>query len=142
MKLSNANKKLALQACNKFSGLSSDAIGLLAATTETEIFQEGEKIFSYGETSDRAYVIVSGEVDIYLPSLPQPVRTLANGELFGEYGLFANERSASVKAKTEAVLLSIEYSRFRACLFEAPQVMYRLFELAVNRLIELEKSKS
>ena len=142
MKLNNANKKIALQACSKFAGLSADAISLLAATAETELYQADEDIFSYGETSDRAYVIVSGEVDIYIPHKAEPVRTLPTGELFGEYGLFASQRSAGARAKTETVLLSIEYSRFRACLFEAPQVMYRLFDVTVKRLIDLEGRQS
>ena len=142
MNLDIANKKLALQACSKFTGLSSDAISLLAASTETETYTAEEDIFLHGENSDRAYVIVSGEVDIYLADQSQPVRTLSAGELFGEYGLFMDERTASAKSKTDSVLLSIEYGRFRACLFEAPQVMYRLFDLTVNRLVELEQKRS
>ena len=64
---------------------------------EREAFQPGETIFNVGDTSDRAFLIIIGEVCAQLPN--GRMRSLGPGEMFGEMGLIdALPRSATVVA--------------------------------------------
>lgn len=71
-------------------------------------FQAGEVIFRQGYPSDNAYIIITGEVEIYRELLEggtEHVATLTQGQMFGELGVLEDApRSASARAITRVVL--------------------------------------
>lgn len=125
--------------CPVFARIPRDVLAVLAEMMQTEAFAAGEKLFDASEASDRVFVVAAGELGVYPPGRPQPVRTLTAGDLLGEYGMFdALARTAAVKAETPAVLLSLDYGRFEAFLFHYPQAALVLLRTAVRRLVAAE----
>jgi len=122
-----------------FSRIPSSDLSILAEMMKTERFGAGDVLFEYGDPSDTIYVIAEGSLSVFAPGGSEPVRTMGPGELLGEYGMFsALVRSATVKADTDAALLSLEYQRFRAFLLQFPESTLTLFKTTVERLVALE----
>ena len=84
-----------------FSRLESSKLKLLAFTSESLTFEDGEVLFHRGDPADCAYVIMEGAVDILSDSdegVTVAAKLRAN-ELFGELGVITNEtRSATLRA--------------------------------------------
>ena len=71
----------------------------------------GASIFEQGEPGDRYYAIADGTIDVSVDG--RLVATLGRGEGFGEIALLhETPRTASVAAKTDALLLAIEREPF------------------------------
>lgn len=122
-----------------FSDLPASELGVLAEMLETEYLRAGELLCEYGEPSDRVYLVVAGTLSVFVPGQAQPVRTLHRGALLGEYGMFGSlVRTATVKADTDATLLSLDYQRFRAFLLQFPAATLVLLRTAVERLVAAE----
>ncbi|MGH1537444.1 MAG: serine/threonine-protein kinase [Gammaproteobacteria bacterium] len=65
-----------------------------------------ETILSAGEIDQTFYVIVGGKAIVYKSN--EPVKTLAEGDCFGELGLLRNENSStSVMANTDMLLMKL-----------------------------------
>ena len=87
-----------------FSKLDPSKLKLLAFTSQSLSFDDGEEIFHVGEPADSAYVIMHGEVDIIAETDAGEVvaGTLQRNELFGELAVERGEgrvidaRAASV----------------------------------------------
>ncbi len=81
---------------------------LLAKYGET--FRPGEAIIREGDTSQTAYYLYAGRVDLtkQVHGEERPLGQLAEGELFGEMAYLLGEpRTATVKAHTEVVVLAL-----------------------------------
>lgn len=74
----------------------------------TLTYRAGEIIFSEGDVSDMAYVILHGKVEIFHADKGEGekiVTHLKEGQFFGEYGVMDSvPRSASARAKTDVLL--------------------------------------
>ena len=71
----------------------------------------GTRLVAEGEYSDGYFAIADGVVEVTCDG--RRLRTLGRGEGFGEIGLLRNiQRTASVTAMTDAVLLSVERGPF------------------------------
>ena len=138
--LTATQRMQALRVCPVFSGVPADDLGVLAEMMQTECLDAGELLFKYGDPSDRAYVVVSGQLAILIPGRAEAARFLGPGELLGEYGMFSGlVRTAAAKAQTQTVLLSLDYRRFRAFLIHFPESMFVVLKTVVHRLIALER---
>ncbi len=66
----------------------------------------GETILSAGEIDQTFYVIVGGKAIVYKSN--EPVKTLSEGDCFGEIGLLRNENSnTSIMASTDMLLMKL-----------------------------------
>ena len=83
----------------------------LFSDAETREFKAGQTVFSAGETGDTMFVVVEGEVEIWVgPVLAEVVR---RGGIFGEMALIDHEpRSADAIAESECKLISVNRERF------------------------------
>lgn len=74
----------------------------------TLTYKAGQVIFRQGYPADNAYLIEQGEVEIYNESAAGEetrVALLAQGQMFGEYGVLDDApRSASARALTDVML--------------------------------------
>lgn len=137
--LTVAARMRTLSTCPLFASMPATDRALLAEMMETEQLRAGEVLFQSGDPSDQIYVVDEGRLVVFLHDQQQPVRALAPGDIIGEYGMFLNRgRSATIKAETDAVLVSLDYTRFRSFLLRFPDAALVLLRAAVERLIAAE----
>ncbi len=72
--------------------------------SEEIVHMPGEVIFEQGDTGDYAYVVQSGEVEIYQVNpdgVEEVIAIVAQGQMFGELAILDDApRSASARART------------------------------------------
>jgi CRP-like cAMP-binding protein len=133
-----ADRRASLKSCTLFADLAPDTLGLLAEAVRVEAFAAGEDVCLKGEAADCVYVVHRGSLGVYLPALADPVTVLQRHDLFGEYGLFTGVRTSRIRALEPALLLSVDYPRFKALMHQFPSVMYGVLETTVARLARAE----
>lgn len=97
----------------------------------------GEVLFEEGSSGDMAYIIRSGEVDIFKVSQNREIFLAKRGpgEVFGEIALlFDTERTATVRARTDTELVSIGREDLRKLLKISPSAAASLFDIMLSRL--------
>lgn len=131
-----------------FAKLDPSKLKLLAFTSQSLHFDDGEVLFREGDRADSAYVIMSGEVEILADTggTQFVAGTLGTNELFGELGVLTEEpRSATLRAKGELVALRISDDIFLKLLAEnsefALDVMRQLSEKLVRSHHQFEELK-
>jgi CRP-like cAMP-binding protein len=114
----------------------------LAESMDVEVFHAGDTVFEINEIADTVFVVTSGELDVYVDAdaTAAPIRSMAAGDVIGEYALFTGEyRTATVKARTDCFLLSLENSRFLEFLELFPNITVALLNQTVHRLLTCEQ---
>lgn len=98
-----------------FSKLDASTLKLLAFTSDSFTYSDGELLFNVGEPADSAYVILEGEVEILVSDRNGPKAAFVRGknEIIGEMGIL-NEmpRNAAVRAKGTVNALRITSEAF------------------------------
>ena len=108
-----------------FAKLEPAKLKLLAFTSESTTFEDGEVLFHAGDPADCAYLIMEGEVDILAETDAGEyvVATLGKNRLFGELGIFNNApRNATLRAKGHLEALRIADDMFLRLVTENPEV--------------------
>lgn len=122
-----------------FSGLTTDAIGLLGNISLEERHPEGSVIFRQGTLGDRLYLILAGKVRISreVPGMgEEALAVLQAGEVFGEMALLDEApRSADAHAHEPCVLLSIPKGGFEDLLFMNKALAYEVLWNVIRTLI-------
>ena len=94
----------------------------------------GYVIVAEGGLSDRFYLIESGEVEVTKDG--RTLRTEDTGDVFGEIGLLRDvPRTATVRASSDAVLLTLERDDFLDLVSSDAGVLGNVQELATRRLV-------
>lgn len=112
----------------------SDGTGLvadiaIAPNCNIRLFTAGETIFTEGSTADKAYIIESGYVEIFVGAGDDSLQlnVLGSGDIFGEMGIIdASPRSASAKALSPCRCLVVSVAQV-AERIESSSPMVRLF---------------
>jgi CRP/FNR family transcriptional regulator, cyclic AMP receptor protein len=134
--LDSAARRQILAATEAFAGVGPEQQRLIAEMMRVEAFAKGEVVFERGEPADCVLVVAEGQLAVYVPDSEGPVEILGPSSLLGEYGLFAGfARTATVRAVSDTRVLTLDYERFRAFLLHFPEAMFRLFTVAVERLM-------
>jgi len=106
-----------------------DLIPLFENTAGQQQHPSGDIIFETGDAGDTMYVVLEGEVDLYIDDTT--VHTVGPGEIFGEMALIATQpRSATAVARSNCRLAPVSERRF---LFMVEQTSY--FSLHVMRVL-------
>jgi MFS family permease len=96
-----------------FAPLPGSTLEQLAAALEEVRTPAGEEIIRQGEPGDRFYLIKDGTLDVYVDG--KLVQSLEPGDSFGEIALLRDvPRTATVKARTEAVVYALDRRHFLA----------------------------
>ena len=106
-------------------------------------YQNGEIIVRQGEVGNCMYVIQEGQVEILLKKGDADVCVAVLGEtdFFGEMALFDQEvRSATVRARGEVRVLTLEKKSFLRRIHEDPSLAFRMLEKMSHRVRELNAS--
>jgi MFS family permease len=122
-----------LRAVAVLADLPAPALERLAHAAEHVEVPAGETVVAEGASSDRFYVIISGEVEV--TQRGRVLRTEGPGEFFGEIGLLRDVvRTATVTAKTACQLLVVEQSDFLAAVSDMGDGISALDDVIARRL--------
>lgn len=121
-----------------FQALSESDLQELATQVVERSFRAGESIFDQGTQGSEMYIIIAGQVNIFLPgdqSRRVSLKDLGPGEYFGELGLFDDKpRSASALATTNVSLLSLTRDMLTDYLQRRPQAILPILQTMADRL--------
>jgi len=96
-------------------------------------FLAGSVIIAEGLEGNHMYVVMNGEVNISLKD--RVIATAFPGEIVGEMALINSDiRSATVTAKTDCLLASIDQSSFESLLRHVPEFTVHVMKVLADRL--------
>ncbi|MCD8485819.1 MAG: mechanosensitive ion channel [Desertifilum sp.] len=100
-------------------------------------------LFREGDPGDAFYIILSGEVEVYVEKIGKHLTTLGPGKFFGELSLMLGiPRTATIRATEETLLFAINNLAFEKLLREHPELTEAIIqELARHREELAERQK-
>ena len=106
---------------------------LFRQETNTLQLSPGDFLFREGEKGDKMYVLLEGEVDVFLGEFV--FETAGPGSLLGEMALIDDSpRTANAVAKTSARLAQIDRRRFHFLVQQAPHFATHVMKTLADRL--------
>ena len=108
-----------------------------------KLYQNGDIIIRQGDAGNCMYVVQQGQVEVLLRKgdVDVCVAVLGEGDFFGEMALFDQEvRSATVRARGEVWVLTLEKKSFLRRIHEDPSLAFRMLEKMSHRVRELNAS--
>jgi signal transduction histidine kinase/predicted CoA-binding protein len=119
-----------------FANLPEDDLARLCEMVEEVQIKAGEELFSEGARGDRAYVIQDGQLEILKNSGGRQVliSVRGSGDVIGEMALLEDSpRSASVRARTDAILLAIHQEQLDQLLDSSGSAAKAMLHTVLNR---------
>ena len=112
-----------------FSGLSEEQVQRLAAACGHASFAVGERIFAEDDDCDETFVVLDGEVEIWVQGAADSLGTVGPGECLGEVALLTGSaHSASALARTEVQAAVLQHIDLTELVRQRPDigvVLYR-----------------
>jgi len=105
-------------------------------------YAPGERILKKGDKADKAYMIRSGKVRVYLRNNDKvlDLAQLGADEIFGETSMFTDgEYGANVDALEETELLEITDESLKSMMDSADPVLCAIVKMLIKRLNETNK---
>ena len=122
-----------------FTGLTPDALELLARVSTEEVHASGDVVFRQGEPGDKLYLILEGRVRISrtVPGMGEEALAILNaGDVFGEMALLDEApRSADAWVHERCKLLAIPRPGFEDLLFMHKDLAYEVLWNVIRTLI-------
>ena len=103
-------------------------------------YADGEVVARQGDVGDCMFMIQDGEVEIVLEEHGTEVvlRTAGRNELLGEMAIFDRApRSATIRARGRARILTLDKRNFLRRINEDPSLAFRMIETMSRRVREL-----
>ncbi len=127
------SKVKALSRAPLFEGLSRSELEELAKVTEDLDDEAGKVLCREGETAREFFVIIEGEVGV--AKAGEEIRTLGNGDFFGEIGLLEDvPRTATVTAKTPVRYFVLTRQSFRSLLDHQSEIERKVMRAFADRV--------
>jgi CRP/FNR family transcriptional regulator, cyclic AMP receptor protein len=122
-----------------FEGLGDGELRKIARLFHQKLFRPGERIFNKGDAGNEAYVVMRGQIEIYLEEKSLPIATVGGGQIFGELAfLDGAPRIAFAIANQASILLMIHRAAFNELVQREPHlgmmVMRNIALEVTNRL--------
>jgi CRP-like cAMP-binding protein len=98
---------------------------LLAFTSDRVCYDEGQELFSQGDSSDAAFVILRGTVDLLTQSAGEEIKIgeAGSNSIIGEMCLLSDSLQAvTARAKTEVEVLRIAKDTFFKVIADNPRI--------------------
>jgi CRP/FNR family cyclic AMP-dependent transcriptional regulator len=100
---------------------------------EARTYSAGDTIFDEGQAGDFMYVVLEGEVDLYIHG--QLVETLREGGVLGEMALLdSSPRTARAVARTGCKLVPVNQKRFNLLVQHTPDFAIQIMRVMAGRL--------
>lgn len=128
-----------------FSNLSPDQVQSIGAHAALRVYEKGEVIIRQGDPADSFFIIVAGQVRVYVTDTNDSdkeviLTTLSAGEFFGEMSMLNHEpRNASVAALERCHVQVLSHRLFMTVLERSPDISLRIMETLVRRLREADR---
>lgn len=131
-------KILFLQGVEIFSHLTIEELQNIAMIAENEQYSDNEYLFRQGDPGNYAYIIVSGQVELFFETerkVQQPLITLGEGACFGEMALLDGEpRSAGARTVTECIISRISRTDFIQTISRHPAMALGIIAQLTSRI--------
>ena len=131
----------ALRATPIFSEVPPELLERLAAQAEPMSLQAGELLIAEGDQADEVFVVVSGELEVTKRSGTSeiPLARVGPGAIQGELAaLERGQRTATVRALSQAEVLRIPYSAVLDLLAAGPDAALAIIRTVISRLGGME----
>jgi CRP-like cAMP-binding protein len=103
-------------------------------------FEDGEVVVRQGDVGDCMFVVQDGEVEIVVEEHGTEVvlRSAGRNEILGEMAIFEHKpRSATIRAKGKARILTLDKRNFLRRINEDPSLAFRMIETMSHRVRDL-----
>ena len=128
-----------------FDKLNFKEIRTLALQMQVKTYKEDEILCYEGEKGDFVFFVVSGTLEVFKTSRIADdivIATLGKGRTIGEMAIIDDyPRSATIRAKTQAVLLILTRERFDHIIYEYPTIGIKVLK-GISRQISLNLRKT
>lgn len=132
-RLNEIEKVIVLKSTKLFEQTPESILTEIVPILREEEVAAGEVIFERGDHGACMYIIFEGEIEVYDKDLI--FATLGNRDFFGELALLDPEpRSASVRAKSDGLLLRLDQQDFYELIEDQPDVMRGIIQILCRRL--------
>ena len=141
-RLSTMETLIFLKKVPLFQAFELEELLLLKQVTMEETFAQGELIIRENQTGKDAYIIVDGRVEIFTEKMGEEIKlaTLDKTGYFGEMSIIENEpRSASARALTECLLLTIKGAQFREMMTTNAELSFNLVKVFSQRIRDMNQ---
>lgn len=106
-----------LKGVSIFNGLNLEQLYALLNISKFKPFPAGYIVIRKGDMGDKFYVVVKGEVGIYLDEEQEPIAITTSGGIFGEMSIIDSDvRTTTVKTFGEVLLLEFDGDSFLSML--------------------------
>ena len=123
-----------------FTGLDEATIEDIVSCMQTTRYAAGELICRQGDPSDSLFLLRSGVAQAFLKSLTgsRTIARLRPGDVIGEVGVVTNlPRSASVIARSDAVVLQVARDDVGSLLTRHPRLLANITQVIGGRLAKM-----
>jgi len=121
-----------------FSGMPLRELGRVADIAEEVVYPAGSPIIREREPGDSMFLIVEGEVQVYLGE--EEIRVQREHDYFGDIAILLDEpRTASVTARSDCLLLRIGQADFYDILSSHFEASLAVIRTLIRRLLEAER---
>ena len=123
-----------------FSNLSPPQLDNIGTHMTMRTIEKGEVILRQGELADTIFIIIAGQVKVYISDEHDShreviVSTLGAGDFFGEISLFDQEpRTANVAALERTHVQTLSYETFQAVIEQSPDIARKVMSTMAARL--------
>ncbi len=121
-----------------FGALEPEVSDALLRELEWVELMSGEQLIGAGEAADGMYLLLSGRLSVFLPKeggREELVGSVFKGETVGEMALLTDaERSATVKASRDSILVKIKKEDFVKIYNKYPSILSGFSKLIISRL--------
>ncbi len=125
-----------------FSGIPIDRLKLLAYLSKRVHFKAGEFVFHHGDLDDKAYLILSGKVQVIREFSDHSIllHEFKEGDFFGGLVLLSDiKRLFSIKAVTDLECLTINRESFQKVLMQFPEIALKMLDPMIKRMVQMEE---
>ena len=133
-----------------FDQLDNDELMIIAENIEMKEMAPAEVLFKEGDRGDTVYFVVDGELEVIKETVSGRevgidrvvIATLSRGRSIGEMSVIdRTPRSATVKARTKATLVSLTLQGFENICEEHPKIGIKLLK-GISRLLSMNMRKT
>lgn len=126
---------MTLKSIPMFNELALETIYEISKITTYKNAASGEAVVKRGEVGHTFFVILDGQVAVYLAEESEPITCLGPGELFGELGIIDRlERTATVKALEGVLMLEFDGDGFLDLLVKNGTIAFSVAKTYSQRL--------
>ncbi len=107
-------------------------------------FNGGQYVFKAGEKSDRVFLLMQGEVGIFLPTneTQEPNHRIEVNEIFGEMGVIEGKlRMAHARCLSATEIMAISKDQFEKKIESSDPFIRGLIRILSSRVRALQKNK-